>query len=120
VASLGERDVLLLIGDPGRFARRAQEPPQGLLALSGPVVVPGEYGVAGGRDLAPTILHLCGLPVSRELEGEPLVAALGDDFLRQHPLRFVASYGERTRDRAAPSSFDPQLVEELKALGYIP
>jgi hypothetical protein len=119
-ASLGESDVLVLVGDPGRFARRGTRPPEGLLVLLGPVVEPGAYGRATGRDLAPTILHLCGLPVSRELEGEVLQGALTRSFRERYPLRYVPSYGRRSRERAAPSSFDPQLVEELKALGYIP
>lgn len=114
--SLGERDVLLLIGDPGRFARRAPRPPEGLLVMSGPVVVPGDHGVASGRDVAPTILHLCGLPVSRELEGRALVAGFTRDFCERYPVRSVSSYGPHRRERAIPSSFDRQLVEELKAL----
>jgi hypothetical protein len=120
IAAAGDTDVLVLVGDPGRFARRALRPPEGLLVLSGPVVEPGLYGTASGRDLAPTILHLCGLPVSRELEGRVLAAALTSSFQERHPLRWVPSYGRGARERAAPSNFDPQLVEELKALGYIP
>lgn len=118
--SLGEADVVMLVGDPGRFARRAPRTPEGLLVLSGPVVEPGAYGTATGRDIAPTILYLCGLPVSDELEGEALVGALAGEFRERHPLRHVSSYGRGARERATPSSFDPQLVEELKALGYIP
>jgi hypothetical protein len=116
---LGPDDVLVLLGDPGRLARRGARPAEGVLALLGRVVRPGEMASATERDVAPTLLHLLGLPVSRELQGRVLQDGLDPAFLREHPLRAVASYGRRGARPAAASAFDHQVLEELRSLGYV-
>jgi hypothetical protein len=118
-AARGKDDVLLLVGDPGRLARSGTAAAQGLLVLAGGPVVPGDLGAASERDVAPTVLHLLGLPRSRELDGRVLEAALSGDFRRDHPVRTVDSYGRRPPARAADSAFDRDVLEELRSLGYI-
>ena len=66
-----------------------------------------------------TVLHLSGLPVSRELEGRVVDAAIAPPFRAAHPVRTVASYGHRPAGPAAESAFDREMLEELKSLGYI-
>lgn len=118
-AGLGPQDVLVLAGDPGRLARRGPEEAEGLLVLAGGPVVAGDLGVASERDVAPTVLHLVGLPVSRELDGRVLEAALDDPFRRRHPLRTVDTYGRRPAARRAESAFDREMLEALRGLGYL-
>lgn len=115
---LGPQDVLVLVADPGRLARGAPSP-EGTLILGGTVVVAGDLGLASERDVAPTVLHLTGLPVSRELSGHVLEAALAPAFRRANPVRFTDSYGRRPPARAAESAFDNEVLEELRSLGYI-
>jgi hypothetical protein len=117
--SLGPRDVLVLVGDPGRLARGGAQPAEGLLVLAGGPVAPGDLGAVSGRDVAPTVLHLLGLPRSRELDGRVLEAALEEAFRRDHPVRVVDSYGRRPPSRAARSDFDQDVLEQLRSLGYI-
>ena len=119
VASLVTNDVLVLVGDPGRLARGSAEPALGLLVLAGPVVAPGDLGVVSERDIAPSVLHLLGVPRSRELEGRVLEAALSEPFRRDHPVRSVDTYGRRPSSRPADSAFDQDVLEQLKSLGYI-
>jgi hypothetical protein len=119
VASLGPSDVIVLVADPGRLARGGTQPAEGLLVLAGPAFSPGDLGEVSERDVTPTVLHLLGVPRSRELEGQVLEAALGDSFRREHPVRTVDSYGRRPKARAADSAFDRDVLEELKSLGYI-
>jgi hypothetical protein len=119
VDGLQPQEVLVLVGDPGRLARRSAAPAEGLLILAGGPVVPADIGAASERDIAPTILHLAGLPRSRELSGQVLEAALHGDFRRAHPVRTVDSYGRRRAARAAESAFDRDMLEELRSLGYI-
>jgi hypothetical protein len=111
-------DVLVVVGDPGRMARRAGGA-EGLLVLRGSPVAPGDLGPVSERDVAPTVLHLAGLPVSRELEGRALEASLGAGFRAAHPVRTVDSYGRRPPTRPAESAFDRDMLEELRSLGYV-
>jgi len=119
VAELEPRDVLVLVGDPGRLARAGAQPAEGLLVLAGPVVAATDLASVSERDVAPTVLHLLGLPRSRELEGQVLEAALTEPFRREHPVRTVDSYGRRPPSRPADSAFDQDVLEQLKSLGYI-
>ena len=119
VAQLGPNDILVLVGDPGRLARGGTAAAEGLLALFGAPVAPGDLGTVSERDVAPTVLHLLGLPKSRELDGRVLESALSDAFRRDHPVRLVDSYGRRPPSRAAESDFDQDVLEQLKSLGYI-
>ena len=117
-ADMPANGVLVLVGDPGRFARGSGTA-EGLIALSGASVVAGPIGAGGERDVAPTILHLMGLPVSDELEGRVLESALSPAFRSAHPVRRVPSYGMRPPGRLRESAFDREMLEELRSLGYI-
>jgi hypothetical protein len=117
-AAAGERGVLVLVGDPGRLARRSPDA-EGLIVVAGPIAAPGPLSAAGERDVAPTVLHLLGLPVSDELEGAVLEAALAPAFRAAHPVRRVASYGRRAPGPPRDSAFDREMLEELRSLGYI-
>ncbi len=119
VAELAPNEVLVLVGDPGRLARGAAVAAAGLLVLAGPEIAPGDLGSVSERDIAPTVLHLLGLPRSRELDGQVVEAALSETFRREHPLRTVDSYGRRPPTRPADSAFDQDVLEQLKSLGYI-
>jgi hypothetical protein len=112
-------DVLVVVGDPGRLARATAEEPEGLVLLAGSGVQGGDLGLVSSRDVAPTVLHLAGLPASAELDGRVLEAAFSPAFLASHPVRRVASYGRRPPGRAAESAFDRDVLEELRSLGYI-
>jgi hypothetical protein len=118
-ADRAEGDVFVLVGDPGRLARSGEGPAMGTLLLEGGPVLAGDLGVVSERDAAPTLLHLSGLPTSRELPGAVLEAALRADFRQSHPVRRVASLGRRPVARATESAFDREMLEELRSLGYI-
>jgi hypothetical protein len=124
IGELAERrapdQVLVLVGDPGRLPRRGPQPPEGLLVLAGgPIVAGVELGAVGERDVAPTVLHLLGLPVSDELAGRVLESALIPSFRHAHPPRRVSAYGAQPRGAPAESAFDRQTLEGLKGLGYV-
>ena len=74
-----------------------------------------DAGAAQVVDLAPTLLHALGLPLSRELAGVPR-PMLGDG-----PVRHVDSYGPPSLT-AAPRSgkpLDQEMIDRLRSLGYI-
>ena len=112
-------EVLILVGDPGRLARQGGARPEGILIMAGNAVAPGEIGPVSEKDVAPTALHLLGLPVSRELEGHVVERALRAELRQKMPVRYVASYGRRPQAPPAESGFDRDMLEELRSLGYI-
>ncbi len=118
-SDLSPADVLIVVGDPGRFARRSSRDAAGLLLLVGGPIRGGVLEPASERDIAPTVLHLLGLPVSRELSGRVLEDALDPAFRAAHRVRTVGSYGRRPRASRAGSPFDREVMEELRSLGYI-
>ena len=76
------------------------------------------------RDIAPTVLHLLGLPVGRDMDGKVLLEAMDPDFVRANPVRFVDSYedGSQQPDGSGHEQALPEeevLQERLRALGYI-
>ena len=116
-ADRGPAEVLVLVADPGRLARRAGHA-AGTLALVGAPVAPGELGPVSPRDVAPTVLHLLGLPASLELDGRVLESALTPGFRAAHPVRRVPSYGRRLPVRPAGSAPGDDVLEEPPSLGY--
>ena len=89
--------------------------PNGVVILAGPQIRGGVLEGARIEDIAPTTLALLGVPLSAELAGEVLVAAL----IRPPELRRVASYGPLPKSSSADSAVDQEEIERLRALGYI-
>lgn len=109
--------VIALIGDPGRSASRGS----GILALTGTVIRADATGEGRSRDVAPTILYLLGIPLSRELEGRPRLELADGAFLARVPVRTVATYGHRDVLPRPPAStpLDQDMLDRLRSLGYV-
>jgi len=101
--------------------------PVGVLVMAGPGVRAGaDIGAASILDITPTSLALFGLPPSRDMDGQPLTDALDPDFLKEHPISWIDSYGgfrgppaEATTAGAVGSPDDAEMIEKLRSLGYI-
>ncbi|HOW44604.1 MAG TPA: alkaline phosphatase family protein [Candidatus Aminicenantes bacterium] len=90
-------------------------PPDGILMLAGPGVRGGRQVPATVYDVAPTILHLMGLPVGRDMDGRPLLAALA----APKPVRYTVYTRMKHQPGNKDDERDRKRIEELKALGYI-
>jgi hypothetical protein len=115
LSSHGAWRLQVLVADPGRSRTAAP----GVLAVRGDAARVGSVARARRLDVAPTLLHWLGLPISDELEGtvvEPLLSpgAAG-------PIRRVPTYGRRrlppVRQDVAP--IDDAALDRLRSLGYI-
>ena len=102
--------------------RTGNHRPQGICLVAGPGVRKGaSLDEAAIVDLAPTILHLLGIPVPLSMEGRVLLEALIPE---RSPARTVhgdaLSGGEDKADEAELSPNDAAAVEaHLRSLGYI-
>ena len=118
-------------GDPGRWHDL-----YGIFIAGGPSTRNGEMPVVTLYDIAPTILHLLGLPVPDDMPGRVLEAALSPDFMARHPIVRAPSYeglpeaGEQRQADAQgvaapgqgeilPDAADDEVVNKLRSLGYV-
>lgn len=92
----------------------------GILLAAGPDIDP-DAQLEGIRihDMAPTILYGLGLPVGEDFAGRAWTELFQEDFRERHPLQTVATWGTEGDGFASPSAQDQQLIDELRALGYI-
>jgi predicted AlkP superfamily phosphohydrolase/phosphomutase len=93
----------------------------GILVARGPGIRAGaRVEGAGLTDIAPTLLHLAGVPVPGDLDGKVLSGMLADR-RASNPVR-VASYEEMI-ERESPgvdtAPIDADYRERLRALGYV-
>ena len=97
--------------------------PAAILVMAGGPVRPGaKVEPATSYDLAPTILHAMGLPVSSQFSGRVLTEIFREDWLRVHPVRLAYSTQGRT-EVVEPGmelpALDEQEMQKLRGLGYI-
>ncbi len=95
----------------------------GVLIAHGPAFASPRV-VEGARlvDLAPTLLHLLGLPVPDDMTGRVLDQLFDERFLGQHLVRYVASEREERPDAPAASltpEESEQVAERLRRMGYL-
>ncbi len=124
-------DHLVVLSDHG-FERRARDSKRpkgghesadtawGVLLLHGPRIEPGQrLEDADVLDVLPTILDLADVPADPTLAGQSLRSAFRSGF--RSPLERVAAY-QRMRAHDVPttrSAADEEIIERLKALGYM-
>jgi len=103
--------------------RSGEHEREGVLLIKGPGVRSGQsLGEHHLRDIAPTLLHLCGHPVPMYMDGSVIEDAFEDGWLSDHPVELV---GEKTFSPMGPSTSkmspeeEQQLKDRLRGLGYM-
>jgi predicted AlkP superfamily phosphohydrolase/phosphomutase len=71
------------------------------------------------HDIAPTILYGLGLPVGEDFAGKPWLELFDSEYRARRPLRTVASWGAMGEGEALASAADEEILDDLRALGYI-
>lgn len=97
---------------------------EGILALHGPGIRQGvTLKGASIADVAPTILHLMGLPVPLNMDGRVLEAALDESLRATRPVRFVEAEEKLTEVLPPAEGYSDTESAEVKArlagLGYL-
>jgi predicted AlkP superfamily phosphohydrolase/phosphomutase len=89
----------------------------GILMMQGRGIKRGSLPQASLLDVAPTVLHLLGLPVPKDMDGRVLLEALGDD------LQGVAYTEGQAASTAAQSGYtaaeEAEILAHLDSLGYL-
>lgn len=112
-----DSEVVVLLTEPGRVAATAP----GLLSITGSIAAPRADVQSREVDAAPTILHILGVPLSRELPGGFLASLFKPDFVQRYPIRHVATYGQPSGVATARSGqpLDQEMIDRLRSLGYV-
>lgn len=95
--------------------------------MNGVVVLHGDRIKKGVRiekasllDIAPTVLHLMGLPIPDQMDGHVLLETLTEEFVRHNPLRTVPDPGDPEGNGSRMSAEEEaEVLEKLQQLGYI-
>jgi predicted AlkP superfamily phosphohydrolase/phosphomutase len=71
-------------------------------------------------DLAPTILHLLGMPVPEDMDGRVMAEAFLPGFLEEHPVQVTAGSWVDAEDESGFTPSEAAAVEQrLRDLGYL-
>jgi predicted AlkP superfamily phosphohydrolase/phosphomutase len=93
----------------------------GIFMLAGPAVRRGAaVAPLDICDVAPTILHLLGLPVQEDMDGRVAAAALAPGYLEAHPIRTDQLAPPAAAAAVDMSDQDRRAIEGmLEGLGYL-
>ena len=70
-------------------------------------------------DVPPTLLYAIGLPVANDFAGRARTELFTGAFRQAHPLQTIPTWGAPTEGEGRASDVDEELLDELRALGYI-
>jgi predicted AlkP superfamily phosphohydrolase/phosphomutase len=110
-------DVVFYIN---RISGTHNENTKGIIVAWGPDLEPGTNidGISV-VDLAPTILYALGLPAAEDFAGRIWTELFTEAFRSEHPPRTVPTWGTLKDWEAEKSEADQELIDELRALGYL-
>jgi predicted AlkP superfamily phosphohydrolase/phosphomutase len=93
----------------------------GIFLMYGWPARPGRVEGARLMDIAPTLLHLLGIPVPDDMDGHVLTDALEPDWLAQHPISLQTAESDAGAGQASSYSEneEAQIMERLRAVGYL-
>jgi hypothetical protein len=117
VMTPADSEVVIVLTEPGRVTPSSA----GRLGVAGKIAAARADVQARAVDAAPTILHVLGLPISRELPGTPMSALFSPDFMRRYPVRQIATYGPPSIPTSGRSGqpLDQEMIDRLRSLGYV-
>jgi predicted AlkP superfamily phosphohydrolase/phosphomutase len=92
----------------------------GVFIAAGPDIDPrAEPETLRVMDVPPTVLYAIGLPVAEDFAGHARTELFTKAFNDAHPLQTISTWGAPTEGENRASEVDEELVDQLRALGYI-
>ncbi len=107
---------------PGRDIQLGIHDPEGIFLVAGPAVRRGATAPrASLMDMAPTILHLLGLPVPTYMRGKVLASVFEEPGYRARPPAYLEDDGSRTGGPPGGLSAtdEADITRRLRDLGYV-
>ncbi len=105
---------------PGSLLRSGDHRPDGMFLAAGPHIRPGRLTRTPGLiDLAPTILHLAGLPIPESMDGQVIQDIFETDFLRDHPPQTGPDLPAPHPAQALSPAENEAIADRLRGLGYL-
>lgn len=105
------------------LAHTAKHTERGILvATGGPFVEKRDQANARIIDLAPTVLHLSGLPVPADMDGEPLLDWLNPQYREENPVQWSDAPSASVvpeRDASYEREDEAAVESRLRDLGYL-
>lgn len=93
---------------------------RGVFLAAGPdIVSAAEIDMVHTLDIAPTLLYAMSLPIGQDFDGKPQLDVFRSEFRRQHPVQTIPTWGTLEPGATTTSSVDEELLDELRALGYL-
>ena len=90
------------------------------IAKGPPVKTSGRIDNVEIIDIAPTVLHLMGLPVPKDIDGRVLSHYLTDSFMESNAVRYKdINTDKRSVDEAFQTEDESEIKKRLRALGYL-
>ena len=125
----GLETAILLLSDhgfepepnPERTGYHASAPP-GILVASGPGIRRGRAEPASLYDVFPTLAATLSLPLARDLRGRPRSDWFAPEAWSRVSVTEIAGYdtgGRYVPDLPAPDDSENELLEQLRAIGYV-
>jgi len=93
---------------------------KGIFIAAGPDIDPSfSARLVHTLDITPTVLYCQNLPIAEDFDGKARIRLFTPEFRAAHPLQTIPTWGEAREGGVTPSAIDAELVEELRALGYL-
>jgi predicted AlkP superfamily phosphohydrolase/phosphomutase len=115
-------DTFFIVSDHGFHARGHKDAPPGVFVAAGRHIAAGSVPHAPQlADIAPTVLALLGLPAAEDMDGRVLDELFTEEWRAAYPRERVPTYDTEGWREQAPiaSNVDEELMERLRALGYV-
>jgi predicted AlkP superfamily phosphohydrolase/phosphomutase len=121
---VGREPIVVQAPEPVGVSKRLRgsHRSQGILIAWGPDIKPGAtVADATLYDIAPTILHLQGQPIPKDMDGKVLTGIFAEGYLRRFPVQYSepTAAAVQTAGTVLDDSEACKIEERLRGLGYI-